>query len=192
MGVSKMKSYSLELTSIQEILRGFARTQTIDAHQLSTMDEIIKRSEQDQFRILNSSFSSDVQRIMFGAIRNINTAVKGMKTRLRTASERRENPTTAEQALELMENLSNVAHYVDLYVNKGQITDLQEIDKLSRLLYRKANSLGFSQDQMEQLKEAGITEKQIESFVSSFDNKVSQQLEIEEEVQSKIEATDTS
>jgi hypothetical protein len=49
------------------------------------------------------------------------------------------------------------------------------------MLYKKAKSFGFSEDQQTQLKEAGITEKQTEAFILQFDNNLTQELGIEEE-----------
>jgi hypothetical protein len=183
-----MKSYELELTSIQEMLRGFVRTKTIDIKKLSIMDALIKKSEQDQFVILNSSFPFEIQSSMFGAIRNINTAIRGMKARLVTASERHENPTTAEQALDIIENLSNVASFIDPFASEKKIVaESDEIARVSRTLYRKAKSFGFSEDLETQLKEAGITEKEVKSFIKKFDNNVSQELDIDEEVKPATE-----
>jgi hypothetical protein len=165
------------------MLSVFAKTKTIDISQLSKMDALIKQSERDQIRALSRSLPLDVQRAMFGAIRNIHISIKTMKEKLKTASLRHENPTTAEQALELMESLSNVADYIDPFTNEGRIiAESDEIAKFSRILYRKAKSFGFSEGQQTQLKEAGITKEQVESFVSRFDDNVSQELGIEEEV----------
>jgi hypothetical protein len=177
-----MYSYCQDVLRIQKMLTVFAENRIIDVRQLSKMDALIQQSERDQIRVLSSSLPLDVQRTMFGAIRNVNTSVKTIKKELKIASERHENPTIAEQALELMESLSNVASYIDPFTNEGKIiAEPDEIAKFSRILYRKAKSFGFSEDQQAQLKEAGITEKQAESFVNMFDNNVSQEIGIEEE-----------
>lgn len=183
-----MKSYELELTSIQGMLRGFVEAKTIDVKKLSIMDALIKKSEQDQFIILNSSFQFEIQSSIFGAIRNINTALKGIKARLRTASERHENPTTAEQALEIMESLSNVATFIDPFACERRIiAEPDEITKVSRILYRKAKSFGFSEDLETQLNEAGVTEKEVKSFIKRFDNNVAQELDIAEDAKPATE-----
>lgn len=185
-----MYSYKQEVIRIQEMLSIFVKTKVIDTKQLTKMDSLIKLSEKDQIRTLSSSLPLDVQRTMFGAVRNITTSIKGMKERLRTASLRHENPTAAEQALEMMEILSNLAYCIDVFTNERRITDVKDIDKLSRILYRKAKSFGFSEDQQAQLRDAGITESQVESFIAHFGNNLSQELDIEEEVQSNIESSD--
>ncbi len=185
-----MYSYKQELVAIQGMLNSFIKTKVIDVKQLSKMDSVIKRSEEDQIRTLNSSMPLDIQRTVFGAVRNIHTTVKAMKGRLLTASARHENPTTAEKALEMMEILSNVAHSIDVFANERRITDAKDIEKLSRILYRKAKSFGFSEDQQTQLREAGITEIQVESFINHFGNNLSQELDIEEEVHSNLESSD--
>jgi len=184
-----MYSYKQDIIQIQSMLNGFVKTKVIDVKQLTKMDSLIKQSEQDQIRTLNSSLPLDTQRTMFGAVRNLNTSIKGMKERLKTASVRHENPTTAEQALEMMEILSNVAYCIDAFTNERRITDVKDIEKLSRILYRKAKSFGFSEDQQTQLRDAGITESQVESFIDHFDNNLSQELDIEEEVQSNRESS---
>jgi C4-type Zn-finger protein len=173
------------------MLRAFAKAKTIDVTQLSKMDALIKQSDEDQIRVLNSHLSLQIQRIMFGAIRNINTTLKTMKEKLMIASSRGENPTTAEEALELIEYLSDVAKYVDPFMRKGIIIlDPNEMFKLSRMLYRKAKSFGFSEDEQRQLREAGITEEEVESFVNNFDKNACQELDIEEEVRSSVENSD--
>jgi len=183
-----MYSYKQNLLNIRKMLNIFIETKNIDTSQLSKMDALIKQSEKDEIRVLSRPLPLDVQRTMFGAFRNITTSVKAMKEKLKTASLKHENPTTAEQALELMESLSNVVYYIDPFVNEGKIVaEPDEIAKFSRILYRKAKSLGFSEDQRAQLKEAGITEKQVKSFVNDFDNNVSQELGIEEEVKPSFE-----
>jgi len=184
-----MYSYKQELNRIQEMLNNFVKTKVIDVKQLTKLDSLIKQSEQDQIRTLNSSLPLDIQRIMFGAVRNMNTSLKGIKERLRSASLRHENPTTAQQALEMMEILSNVAYSIDAYTNERRITDVKDIEKLSRILYRKAKSFGFSEDQQTQLTEAGITASQVESFIDHFGNNLSQELDIEEEVHSNLESS---
>jgi hypothetical protein len=178
-----MASYSSELASVQEMLRGFVRTKQIEITQLSKINELIKKSTRDQFRILNSSLPFDEQQTMFGAVRNINTAVKGIKAKLTIASEKHENPTTAEQALDLMDNLHAVANFIDNFARgELKVIEIDEIAKVSRILYRKAKSYGFCEDEQVQLKEAGVTKEQIRSFVNSFDSNVSQELGIEEDI----------
>ena len=187
-GRTEMYSYSQDIINIQKMLSLFVKTKNIEVSQLSKMDMLIKRSEEDQIRVLNSSLPLSLQRTMFGAIRNVSTSIKAMKEKLKTASLRRENPTTAEQALELIESLSNIACYIDPFTNESRIiAEPEKIDKFSRLLYRKAKSLGFSEEKEAQLREAGITRKQVERFVNNFDKNVSQELGIEEEVKPTFE-----
>jgi len=183
-----MYSYKQELGNIKEMLNLFLKTKTIDTHQLSKMDSLIERSETDQIKALNCSAPLNTQRIMFGAIRNISTSIKGIKEKLKTAVLRHENPTTAEKALELMESLFNVASCVDSFIDENRIpVNLENVAKLSRILYRKAKSFGFSEDLQEQLKRAGVTEAQVKTFICNFDNNIAQELDIEGEVKSKFE-----
>jgi hypothetical protein len=183
-----MESYNHDLTIIQGMLRSFVRTKTIDVRQLSKMDALIKASQQSQIKVLNSALPLDIQRIVFGAVRNIYTTVQGMKNRLKDAAARHENPTVAEQAMDVMESLFNVVSCVDSYLKGGKVlTDAEEIDKMSRVLYKKAMSYNFCVNQQEQLRKAGITKEQVASFINSFDSSLSRELEIEEEVKSKLE-----
>lgn len=183
-----MYSYRRDIINVQKMLSLFVRAKTVEISQLAKMDALIERSEKDQIKVLSSSLPLDLQRTMFGAIRNVSTSMKAMKEKLKTASLRCENPTTAEQALELIESLSNVACYIDPFTNEGRIiAESEEISKFSRILYRRAKSLGFSEEKQAQLREAGITRKQVKSFVNSFDKNVSQELGIEEEVKPTFE-----
>lgn len=185
-----MYPYKQDLDIIQKMLANFVKSKVIDITELPKMDRIIKSSEEAQIRILNySNLPLSTQRIIFGAYRNINTALKSMKEKLSTASLRHENPTTAEQALELMDNFFNVVAYLDTF-SFEKTADVDVIEKFSRLLYRKAMAFGFCQDLQTQFKEAGISESQVQSFISNFGNNLSQELDIEEEVQSPIEDSD--
>jgi hypothetical protein len=182
-----MYTYKQDINQIQEMLSAFLKCKIIDITQLSKMDPIIKKSEEDQFKTLNCSLPLDVQRTIFGAVRNINITVKSMKEKLKTAALRHENPTTAEKAFEVMESLNNLASCISAYENGSRNGNLNEIDVFSRILYRKAKAFGFSEDMHTQLKEAGITGSQIESFIDRFDNNLAQELDIEEEVRSNSE-----
>jgi hypothetical protein len=186
-----MYSYKRELAKVQEMLNCFIKAKFIDAAKLSIMDKIIKMTEEDQIKILNfSSLPLKTQRTVFGAIRNTSTSLKGMKERLSMASLRHENPTVAELALEIMDSLLNVAGCLERFTIDTKMTDVETIDKFSRFLYRKSKSFGFCQDVNTQFREAGIQEAQIESFFNDFGSNISQELDIEEEVQSPIENSD--
>jgi hypothetical protein len=183
-----MYSYKGEIATIKEMLCLFVKTKTVDASQLSKMDSLIKQSEVDQIKVLNGSAPLNTQRVMFGAIRNVHTSLKCMKEKLKTATFRHENPTTAEQALELIESLNNVALCIDPFTSENTIVTSEEnIAKFSRILYRKAKAFGFSEDEKAQFKAAGITISQVKSFINSFDSNLAQELDIQEEVQSAIE-----
>jgi hypothetical protein len=182
-----MYTYKQDISQIQEMLSAFLKNKYIDTAQLKKTDPIIKKSEEDQFKILNCSLPLDVQRTIFGAVRNINITVKSMKQKLKTAAARHENPTTAEKAFEVMESLNNLVSCISSYENGSRNGNLNEIDDYSRILYRKAKAFGFSEDMNTQLKEAGVTGPQIESFIDRFDNNLAQELDIEEEVHSNSE-----
>lgn len=181
-----MRSYKEEILAIQSMLEKFVDSGKIDAKKLDLMDNIIKWSEEDQIKVLNNSYLSlPVQRSFFGAIRNMNIALKKMKERLKEASSLHENPTIAELAIEMMPSFSNLAPYVDSLMNQDVLpTKVKNVVEFSRILYKKAMNLGFSQDVASQLKEAGVTSSQIESFLDRFRKNVALELDIEEEVSS--------
>ena len=187
-----MQSYKVELATIQRMLEEFVESGKIDAGKLSLLDKIIKWSEEDQFRVLNKSYLSlNAQRSFFGAIRNVNVSLKSMKERLKGAADIHENPKIAELALELMPSFFNLAPFIDSF-NSGEVSakKAENVSKFSRILYKKAKSFGFSQDTITQLREAGITESQVKSFVDNFSKNVALELEIEEEESSTLENTD--
>ena len=186
-----MHSYKQEIIRIQGMLKEFVNSGRIEPNKLDVMDNIIRRSEEDQIKILNNSYIPlYAQRSFFGAIRNVNISMKSMKERLAHASSQHENPTTAEQALELIPSFLNLAPHIDSLLSENIFPTLVgNVFKFSRLLYKKAAAFGFSQDAVSQLKEAGVTESQIESFIDAFSKNISLELEIEEEV-SSTENTD--
>lgn len=187
-----MRSYEHEFATIQRVLEGFVKSGNIDASKLGSLDSVIKWSEEDQVRVLNKSYIPlNVQRSFFGAIRNVNVSLKSMKEKLRKAAVIHENPKTAELALELMPSFFNLVPYIDSF-NNGEIPvkKTENVDKFSRILYKKAKAFGFSQDATSQLKDVGISESQIKSFIDSFGKNVALELEIEEEASSSLENSD--
>lgn len=184
-----MRRYEQELLSVQKMLEGFSKKGIVDAKRLNLMDNIIKWSEEDQFKILNdASLSLDAQRSIFGAIRNINVAMRTMKERLELSAEKHKNPTTAELALELMPSFFTLVPEIDVFLREKKGVDLEYVSKFSRILYKKANSLGFSRDLVSQLKEAKITQSQVKTFLESLKKNVAMELDIEEEVSSSDES----
>lgn len=188
----RMRSYRQEVFTIQKMLKEFVDSGRIEPGKLDVMDDIIEWSEEDQIKILNNSYIPlYAQRPFFGAIRNVNISLKGMKERLGCASSQHENPTTAEQALELIPSFLNLTRHIDSILNENIFpTKLGYISKFSRILHKKAVTLGFSQDVASQLKEAGVSDAQIESFIDGFSKNVSLELNIEEEVSSTRENSD--
>ena len=179
-----MRSYREEIFTIQKMLKEFVDSGRIEANKLDVMDNIIRWSEEDQIKILNNSYIPlYAQRSFFGAIRNVNISMKSMKKRLVRASSQHENPATAEQALELIPSFLNLAPHIDSLLSENAFpTKVENVFKFSRILYRKAAAFGFSQDAASQLKEAGVTDSQIESFLDCFSKNISLELDIEEEV----------
>lgn len=182
--------YQRELTTVQRMLEGFVGKGIVDTKKLNLMDKIIRQSEEDQFRVLNdASLSLDEQMSVFGAIRNVNMAIRSMKERLESAAEKHENPTTAELALELMPSFFNLAPDIDEVLHENRVVDLNYISKFSRILYKKTRSLGFSRDVASQLDEANISGTQIRAFLESLKKNVALELDIEEEASSSDESS---
>jgi len=183
-----MPTYRQELISIRDMLKVFVERGKIDTDQLTLMDELIKRSAQDQFKVLNNAYLSlDAQRSYFGAIRNINVSMSCIKAKLEDASARHENPTTAELALELLPSFFNLVPYIDEFLDEAKATKAENVSRFSRILYRKAKLFGFSKDMISQLNEAGVTKTQIKNFIDKFNQNVASELDIEEEVSSNNE-----
>lgn len=177
--MKKMYSYVESCVSIRKMLTNFL-DYGIDVSRLDLMDDLIKSSETDQVKILNSYLSLKEQRVLFGATRNICNVVKVMKEKLKIARETHENPTTIELSLEIMENLSNTASFVDEFLINGKTEDINTVDQLSRILYKKASKLGFYQDIKTQLKDAGITKKEVKTFVEKLSKNI-EEMETEDE-----------
>jgi len=153
----------------------------IEVTELRLLDRLIKSSEIDQIRILNSYLSLVEQRALFGAMRNIYNIARAMKEKLIIARETHENPTTLELPIEIMQHLSNVAPCIDEFVIHGKTGDIGRINELSRILYRKANYLGFYQDMETQFKDANITEEEVKTFVEELHKNIELEMETEDE-----------
>ena len=175
-----MYSYVKGCADIRNMLRNFLE-HGIEVSKLSSMDCLIKSSESDQIKILNSYLSLVEQRVLFGATRNIYNIARAMKEKVKIARETHENPTTLELSLEIMEHLSNVAFYIDEFVVHGKTKDIDRINELSRILYRKANRFEFYQDMDTQLKDAGITEEEVKTFVEELNKNIELEMETADE-----------
>ena len=174
-----MYSYVKGCEEIRNMLRSFLE-HGIEVSKLGSMDRLIKSSEIDQVKILNSYLSLVEQRALFGATRNIYNIARAMKEKVKIARETHENPTTLELSLEIMEHLSNVAFCIDEFVIHGRKEDIDRINELSRNLYRKANRFGFYQDMETQLKDARITEDEVKTFVEQLNNNIALAMETED------------
>ena len=176
----RMYSYVKGCASIRGMLRSFLK-RGIEVRKLDLIDRLIKSSEIDQVKILNSYLSLVEQRALFGATRNIYNIIRAMKEKLKIARETHENPATLELSLEIIEHLSNVAPYIDEFVIHGKAKDIGRINELSRILYRKANYLGFYQDIETQIKDARITEDEVKNFVEELNKNIELEMEAEDE-----------
>ena len=75
----RMRKYEQELLNVQKMLEGFREKGIVDTKRLNLMDNIIKWSKEDQFKVLNdASLTLDEQRSIFGAIRNVNVAMRSV------------------------------------------------------------------------------------------------------------------
>jgi len=175
----KMPSYVKSCADISRMLRSFL-VHGIDVNELASLDRLIESSEIDQVKILNSYLPLVEQRALFGATRNINNITKIMKEKIGIARETHENPRTLELSLELMQHLSNLAPYIDEFRLHKKIEDNQ-INELSRILYRKANNLGFYQSVGAQLEEARITEEEVKTFVEKLNENIELEMETRDE-----------
>lgn len=168
---NSMFRYSTGFEDIRIMLNTFLHN-GIDASKLDPINRIIESAKNDQVKILNSYQSLSAQRIFFGVAMNISTITEVMKERIKVAKERHENPLTLDLSLELLDNLVALAPYIDDFINEGKITDLNRTNELSRLLYRKANSLGFYTTVETQLNSAGITKDETKAFVEKLSENI--------------------
>jgi hypothetical protein len=149
----------------------------IDEVHLEPLDDLIKSSQIDEVKVLNSPQPLSQQRVLFGALRNIHGTTDEMRAKLRIARAIHENPKTVERALEMIDSLCVVAPYIDEFLTEGGTKESEKINELSRALYRKANRLGFYQNLDTQLKQARISENDVGDFVK----KLTENIEIEVE-----------
>ena len=176
-----MESYTRAFGSLEKLLADFQESGVIDTSKLDLIDPIVESTERDQVKVLNISYLSlDGQRAVFGGMRSIQNTGIMLKEKLKTASERHENPTTVELALEIMPHLLNVAKYLDEFITRGKV-EIAKIREFSRILHKKAKSLGFSRDSRVQLDEAGITSAEIKTFLEDLNKNISLEMETEGE-----------
>ncbi|MCJ7424430.1 hypothetical protein MUP01_09220 [Candidatus Bathyarchaeota archaeon] len=161
---------------LRKMLNAFLVSGIDEAH-LEPIDALVKSSQIDEVKVLNSYLPLPQQRILFGALRNIYGTTDEMRAKLRIAHAINENPKTVERALELMDSLCVIAPYIDEFLTQGGTRESDKINELSRALYRKANRLGFYQTLDAQLKHAQIHESEVENFVK----KLTENMEIEVE-----------
>jgi hypothetical protein len=171
-----MFNYVKGLENIRKMLMGFL-SNGIDVTKLEPMDRVIESAKIDQVKILNSYQPLAVQRTLFGAMRNISNVVEVMKEKVRIARETHENPTTLELSLEIIEHLSTIAPYVDDFIIEGKIREMSRLNELSRILYRKANRLGFYQDVETQLKQARISRDETQAFLERLSENIGLEVE---------------
>jgi len=184
-----MDGYTEKVESIQIMLTDFVQNRVVDTKKLCVLDELMDASKTDQFKILNTSrLSLEEQRCLFGAVRNIYTTTKAMKAKLVTASERHENPRIADLCLEITQSVSNLTPYVDAYIIEGRMYDTKTINEFSRLLYKKAKYLGFSEDIAAQFREIKITPEEVKDFVKKLNENIELETHIDEEMGSMDES----
>jgi len=168
-----LSTYVQRIQGIETTLERFSKSGKIDVTELKAFDELATAAYEAQLKILNRSISVDEQRSLFGAVRNIRQIAKTMKESLLTASQRHENPETADRALEVCENLSAVAKIIDGYFVSGRPPDGTTLNTVSRNAYKKAKRYGFSEDTETQLKALNIGSDEI----AAFTKKISKNLE---------------
>lgn len=174
-----MYKYVEGFERIREILGDFLR-HGVDPGKLDPFDQAIESSQIDQVRILNSYLSLAEQRVLFGATKNIHNIIRVMKEKLKIAHMTHENPTTIELSLEILESLSHLAPHLDDFMinDKAKVSTINE---LSRISYKKASKLGFYQDIDTQLRDAGITQKEIKTFVEKLNENIDLEMETQDE-----------
>ncbi len=175
-----MISYREELSKVNNMFVGFINNRKIEVNKLDSMNNLIAFATENQVRVLNSGyFSLNEQIVLFGTLTNVKNVTETIKQRLAVASEKHENPTTAELALEMMPSFYNLVPYIDDFVNNKPVRDIDRLDEFSRILHRKANKFGFSKDIKTQFKEANITTDDVKEFVEKLKTNIEIELDIE-------------
>jgi hypothetical protein len=105
-----------------------------------------------------------------------------MKSRLRKSHIIGENPTTAELALEIMPSFITLSQYLDDVLAKREIYNSDKIFLFSINLYKKSKQLGFFKNTTSQLKEIKLSKVEVEQFFNKFNEKITTELELQEEV----------
>lgn len=165
---------------LQRMLKTFLVNGIDEAH-LEPLDDMVTSSQIDEVKVLNSYQPLPQQRILFGALRNIYNTADEMRAKLKIARAIHENPKTIERALEMLDSLCAIAPYIDEFLSKGRTEEIARINELSRLLYRKANRLGFYQDMNAQLKHAQIAEGEVEDFFKKLTENIELEVETTDE-----------
>jgi hypothetical protein len=171
-----MFNYVVGFENIRKMLIDFLES-GVDVTRLEPMDRVIESAEIDKVRILNSYQPLMVQRSLFGAMRNIGNVVEVMKEKVKVAREGCENPKTLELSLEIIEHLSVIAPYIDDFFVEGKVREMNRLNDLSRILYRKANHLGFCQDIETQLKRARISRDEVYAFIEKLSENIGLEVE---------------
>lgn len=166
-----MFRYVSGFDEIRKMLNNFL-CNGINTNELDPINRVIESAKSDQIRILNSGHSLSAQRVFFGAAKDIGTIAEVMKERIKVAREKHENPLTLDLSLELIDNLTALAPYIDDFIHKGKIADINRTAELSRILFRKATSLGFYTTVETQLKSAGITQDEAKAFVEKLSENI--------------------
>ena len=149
---------------LRKMLNIFLKDGIDEAH-LEPLDDLVKFSQIDEVKVLNSYQPLHQQRILFGALRNIHTTTNEMRAKLRVARATHENPKTIELALEMVDSLCAIAPCIDEFLARGKMTESEKkVNEFSRAIYRKANRLGFYPNLETQLKQAQIRENEVEDF----------------------------
>jgi hypothetical protein len=164
------------------VLHQFTKSGVIDKSKLGAFNELAQTAYADELRILNSPrLTLDDQRSLFGAVRNVHVAAKSMRDRLSTASQRHENPVTANQALEVCESLFNLSPYIDGYLKSGKVPERRTINDISRMLYKKAKRYGFSEDAATQFKALNIGSDDIQNFTKKLEEKIQAEVDADDD-----------
>lgn len=172
-----METYTREIAGIRKVIAAFVDTGSIDVGKLKVMNRIIRMTREGQVKVLNMpTLSLEQQRILFSAIRSINTVIEVMKQRLKTALEREENPTTAELSLEIMVSVSNLGNYIDRFLKNRELK-INKMFEFSRILLKKAKKYGFFKDIKTQLDEIGITSEDVKTFVERLNKNIESEID---------------
>jgi hypothetical protein len=180
--VKSLLTYADRIKGIEGVLQQFINTGVIDRSKLGAFDDLAQAAYGDELKILNSArLTLDEQRSLFGVVRNVHMTAKAMAAKLASASQKHENPSTADRALAVCDTMLNVSPIIDAYFKTGEVPERRIVRDSSLTLYKKAKQSGFSEDAATQFKELNISSDEISKFTKKLEESIETRVDADNE-----------